>query len=293
MPFITQGKANIKYLLIVVLVAAIAGGILFTTWNNYSNETECDLKSGYEIHGDIIFSSKDLCLLQEGKESGSVAICNKIEGYFEHSDCITAVAVMKNDYRICSQMREYESYGRPDLDKWECLREVAAQTNNRELCMQIQYDDVRGPCLVDVADAEKKIQDYEKEALELVNSDLTAAIKKCQEFKEPWNQKKCYTKVSDAYSTITRENLFHNTPTQLINICLGDPNEYEWLACLYGNVFDSLTATDRLVPVFKEKVRSDSYKITTYCQLFVYESGNPGKSSYYGEAGNLRDEICK
>jgi len=38
MPFITQGKANIKYLLIVVLVATIAGGIIFAEWNYYQKE---------------------------------------------------------------------------------------------------------------------------------------------------------------------------------------------------------------------------------------------------------------
>ena len=38
MPFITQGKANIKYLLIVVFVAAVAGGIIFICWNGYRKE---------------------------------------------------------------------------------------------------------------------------------------------------------------------------------------------------------------------------------------------------------------
>jgi len=37
-PFITQGKANIKYLLIVILVVAIFGGFIFFTWNNYQKE---------------------------------------------------------------------------------------------------------------------------------------------------------------------------------------------------------------------------------------------------------------
>lgn len=38
MPFITQGKANIKYLLIVVLIAAVAGGLIFIYWNIYQKE---------------------------------------------------------------------------------------------------------------------------------------------------------------------------------------------------------------------------------------------------------------
>jgi hypothetical protein len=38
MPFITQGKANIKYILIVFLVAAVSGGIIFIIWNNYQKE---------------------------------------------------------------------------------------------------------------------------------------------------------------------------------------------------------------------------------------------------------------
>lgn len=38
MPFITQGKANVKYLLIVVLVAVVAGGIIFAAWNYCQKE---------------------------------------------------------------------------------------------------------------------------------------------------------------------------------------------------------------------------------------------------------------
>lgn len=38
MPFITQGKANIKYLLIVILVAAVACGIIYVAWNSYQKE---------------------------------------------------------------------------------------------------------------------------------------------------------------------------------------------------------------------------------------------------------------
>jgi len=38
MPFITQGKSNIKYLLIVFLVAAIASGIIFTALSHYQRE---------------------------------------------------------------------------------------------------------------------------------------------------------------------------------------------------------------------------------------------------------------
>lgn len=35
MPFITQGKANVKYLLILGLVAAVSGGIIFAARNSY------------------------------------------------------------------------------------------------------------------------------------------------------------------------------------------------------------------------------------------------------------------
>jgi hypothetical protein len=38
MPPIIQGKANIKYLLIVALVAAVAGGIIYSNWNYFQKE---------------------------------------------------------------------------------------------------------------------------------------------------------------------------------------------------------------------------------------------------------------
>jgi len=251
----------------------------------------CDMKIGYELHGDVFYSSRDLCLLELGKTEVSAQICNEIGTYFLHRDCITAIAIQKNDTTICEYVRKNYDYGRPDLDKWECVKEVAINTYNLSLCAEIEYGDVRGPCLTGVAQIEKEERNYEEEALTLANSNLTAAIMKCQQFKEPVNRKNCYASVSDAFSGINLENRF-SPPQILIDICLNEPNQYEWLACLYGNVFDSLTAIDRFVPQFKEKVKSDQYKINTYCELFVYEPGNPGKGSYYGEAGKLRDEIC-
>lgn len=38
MPFITQGKVNIKYLLIVSLIAAVAAGIIYANWNYFQKE---------------------------------------------------------------------------------------------------------------------------------------------------------------------------------------------------------------------------------------------------------------
>jgi len=49
MAFITQGKANIKYLLIVVLAAAVAGGIVFAVWSCYQKEM-VDLNKSAEIN---------------------------------------------------------------------------------------------------------------------------------------------------------------------------------------------------------------------------------------------------
>lgn len=137
-----------------------------------------------------------------------------------------------------------------------------------------------------------RIIQYEFQALELVKTDLTAAIQKCEEYEHRRDQERCFARVSNAYSGITGQNLTR-PPMRLIDVCLGEPNESEWLACLYGSAFRSLTGTDRFVPRFAAQVKSNEYRRKEFCDLFVYKPENPGLSSYYGSVGRLRDEVCK
>ena len=285
-----------KKITVAILIILVTGGIfqlskfLFGFGISFPPNT-CDLKIGYEFYPgsfDLLVGSRDLCLFNKGLENQSVHICNQISADSEHFECIRTVAAEKNDYKICDNTRRGNIHS---YSKENCIKEVAVKNNNGELCRIITDGNVRGPCIVEIAKIEKSNKGYEEEALQLASTNLTDAIKKCKLVQEPINQKVCYGQVSNTYSGITKKNLF-NPPLRLVNLCLGDPNEYEWLACIYGNIFNSLTGTDRLVPSFQEKVKSDPYRISTFCQLYVYEPGNPGTKEGYGGAIQLRNEIC-
>lgn len=77
MPFITQGKANIKYLLIVVLIAVVAGGIIFVSLNFYRKEM-LDLSKSAETKdpeagiGDGVVCTMDAKLCPDGSSVGRI-----------------------------------------------------------------------------------------------------------------------------------------------------------------------------------------------------------------------------
>lgn len=78
----------------------------------------------------------------------------------------------------------------------------------------------------------------------------------------------------------------------MIDLCLGNPQPNEWIACLYGEIFDVLTGTDRLFDQFKLQVVSSPGRREAFCGLFVYKPYDPGKGSYYGGVGELEKEVC-
>jgi len=82
MPFITQGKANIKYLLIVILVAAISGSFIFVYWNGYRKEI-VNLNNFSEIKNqqrknEIKNQEKEMAKIEEKISDGNLRVVIKI-----------------------------------------------------------------------------------------------------------------------------------------------------------------------------------------------------------------------
>lgn len=133
---------------------------------------------------------------------------------------------------------------------------------------------------------------YEAAALSLAATDLTAAIKKCQEYKEFISKQNCYIAVSDAFfgSTSVQRSASRQ---KVINTCLSDPNQYEWIACVHGEVFQTLTGTNTLTPRFHETVKADKYRIDAFCDRFVFYPGHPGAArGFYTPALQICRELC-
>jgi len=255
---------------------------------------KCSFVAGYELSGDVFYSKNDACLYELAQEKRDVKICQSIGDYYWHEGCVTKVAILLDDFPLCRLVRRNSDFGRPELGRRNCEKEVAVATNNPELCKKIDYGVERGSCLGQLAEIETETFPYKQEALGLAESDLSLAIRKCQEYTLPASREPCYREVSDKFSGITQENIFRNPPTQLIDICLNDPNEYEWTACLYGHVFHSLTGGGEYTPVFAEVLKSDTEKVNAFCEAFSHAPGDPISWSFtYGPVSDLKKELCE
>lgn len=73
---------------------------------------KCDLLTGYELRGDLLFDKRSLCLFNLALEKRDPMICK----YVKHNPtgCIREVALRRNDLSIC-----YEING--DYDRQDCL----------------------------------------------------------------------------------------------------------------------------------------------------------------------------
>lgn len=78
----------------------------------------CDLKAGFEFYpgsDDMLVGSRDLCLLRLGSTKASAQICNEIREYFMQLECIREVALQKKDPELC---REFRSRKNPPVLIW-------------------------------------------------------------------------------------------------------------------------------------------------------------------------------
>jgi len=99
MPFITQGKTNVKYLLIVALVAAIAGGIIFSARNSCYKDI-VNLNNFVEIKVPEKKSAQEQgCIDSRG--TASVSQCCKSVGDFPNSCLVGACSCSSdNSYQV-------------------------------------------------------------------------------------------------------------------------------------------------------------------------------------------------
>lgn len=107
MPFITQGKANIKYLLIVVLVAAIGIGIIVASLNSFRKEL-ISLNNFIEIKN-IKQDSKTICLNTDAEYCPGGPFCGKTCPNCPFVECPTDENATYNVYRITIKSKQESS----------------------------------------------------------------------------------------------------------------------------------------------------------------------------------------
>jgi hypothetical protein len=274
--FLYQNRKKLNKRLSVSI--ALFGLFLILFWS-FAYHDACEFVPGFDSRGgDVLYDKSSLCLNDKAIATQNINLCLKASGYLGDY-CIIEVAKLKQDYRLCENVRDKK------VVIAECYMDVAVFLKDETICNEItEWEYKRNKCYSEVSAKLTIIDD----ALKLLSSNITVAVEKCQEFSSLENQRSCYGNLSDRLSGLTYIYRF-NPSQQIVNLCLNSPNQKEWLLCIHGYAFDGFTASN-LVSSFKEKVRSDPYKVQTFCDAYDYRFGNGG---VYGPATELFNEVCK
>jgi|GEM_PF-6929000 len=140
MPFVAQGKTNWKFLLIIVVLTAIVGGLILWFANQEKNETvipsqvqttvksepnpfsKCDEINDYSPRID--------CYWEIAKEKYDTSVCNKEFLFYGFDHCLNELAEKHGDKRLCNKSEE--------LSKRECLFRVAVSSNDLDFCEELK-----------------------------------------------------------------------------------------------------------------------------------------------------------
>jgi len=126
MSFITQGKTNWKFLLIVVILAAIVGG--GALWFKEQHKTE---------------TVQPIQLPKiEGPEETTEAECNSIHDLLEQAKCFTDLAKETKDESYCEKIEIPEA---PEIIS-NCYSELAILKNNPYICWKVETASLSSSC---------------------------------------------------------------------------------------------------------------------------------------------------
>ena len=97
-----------------------------------------------------MWDKKTICLIDLSHKYKTMDICNKLKSnVYIFAACVIGVAVSKGDPNICGQIPKNPEYGRPELDRWRCIKDVAIKLHDQNLCLSIDkkiYDEVFTAC---------------------------------------------------------------------------------------------------------------------------------------------------
>jgi hypothetical protein len=126
---------KIKYLLLICLLAASLGTMLFAA--GCQDAAELGAIACEELDG----KDRDHCIQQLAVSSGNQAMCNDIESAGPKSKCWIYIASNEKMWKTCFGMKDEAWYGEQGAyDVQECLQYVAKTTMDPYLCLQIEED---------------------------------------------------------------------------------------------------------------------------------------------------------
>ncbi len=123
MPFITKGKTNWKFLLIVAILAAVVGGGILVYWNKSQKEIITINQQIPQIQKTQTETISDEITIEKNN-------CEKEDGIENKGRCYGKLAVKYNDSNFCEGIGEGGA-------KWECYNYLGTLNLDTEQCNKI------------------------------------------------------------------------------------------------------------------------------------------------------------
>jgi adenylate kinase family enzyme len=175
MPFLTQGKTNWKYILIVLILAVIVGGGILRWVNKQEiplteiseiKKSEGIVKEGEESTEEEITNRKEECTESEdpsgcylslAKELRDPVICEEIEYAMPRTTCyeeILEFLISLKNPQLCKKFPEYspeKAYTQEIRHRYECYRKIATLLEDPSVCNELETPLFRNSCYIKVA----------------------------------------------------------------------------------------------------------------------------------------------
>lgn len=113
----------------------------------------CDLKTGLELRGDLIFSSRDLCLQKLAEDTLNPRICKNIS--WGSVSCLRNLAIKQKNPDLCLEIPKSSSRDRM-YDRDYCLEGYAKVVPDESACPKIEDNGIRGDCYFNVMTSKAK-----------------------------------------------------------------------------------------------------------------------------------------
>lgn len=104
----------------------------------------CDLKSSIDKQGDLLGTQRDSCLMNQARQTLDPKLCTKLDGY-DRNTCLIVVGQKTKAYKPCEWSTPLAT--RPQWSKWECISAVAVSKNDRNKCNEAGEESLRSDCL--------------------------------------------------------------------------------------------------------------------------------------------------
>lgn len=141
-------------LLLVFIGAYKLIGFLFGVGVSFPPNA-CDLKTGQELRGDLMFSSRDLCLQKLAEDTLNPQICKNIS--WGSSSCLRSLAIKTRKPNLCLEVPKSSSRDHM-YDRDYCLEGYVKVIPDESACLLIEDRGIKGDCYFDVMSNKAKTE---------------------------------------------------------------------------------------------------------------------------------------